>query len=496
MPRLLAVVLLSLSMAALNLAAAEPLRVGSKRFTESYILAQLIAQVAQTATPHNPVEVRAGLGNTAIVYAALQAGSIDCYPEYSGTIAQQILHLEGPVSLETLNAALRPLGLGAALPFGFSNGYALALRDERAAQLGIHQLSQLAGHPELRLGLSNEFIGRADGWVGLAKRYGLKQQPIGLDHGLAYQALAKNQVDAIDIYTTDARIGQLGLRVLADDAAYFPRYDALLLYRLDLPQKHPAAWAALQRLAGSIDEKTMIALNARAELRGVGFEQIAREHLAGSSSALASAGFAAKLLGPDLLPLTLQHLGLVLAGVGLGALVGLPLALLAAPRPWWRALLLGGGALMQTVPSLALLAVLIALLGRIGTLPALLALALYALLPILHNACAGLAGVPAGQRLAARALGLTPLQSLRHVELPQALPVILAGLRSATTIAVGTATIAAFIGAGGYGERIVTGLALNDAQLMLAGALPSAALALLFEGLFAGLTRLTAQSRA
>ena len=469
-------------------ASAEPLRVGSKRFTESYVLAEIVAQTAGEGA-----QVKSGLGNTAIVFAALQSGEIDCYPEYLGTISQQILHSNEALTLAQANERLAPLGLAAGLAFGFNNGYALALRDQRAQALGLSKLSQLAAHPELKMGLSNEFIGRADGWPGLARRYGLPQKPTGLDHGLAYEALAQGQIDVMDIYTTDARIGQLGLRVLEDDAAYFPRYDAVLLYRIGLPQAHPQAWARMQKLAGSIDEKAMIAMNARAELEGVGFAQIAREHLAGGAASAQQDGFMHKLFGPDFLRLTLEHLGLVLAAVAIGAAVGLPLALLASGHAAARGLLLGTSALLQTIPSLALLAVLISLLGRIGTLPALIALALYALLPIVQNACAGLAGVPEGLRLSAKALGLRPAQSLWLIELPLAWPVIVAGLRTACTIAVGTATMAAFIGAGGYGERIVTGLALNDSSLLLAGALPAAALALLFEAAFALATRLRAR---
>ncbi|HJV68949.1 glycine betaine ABC transporter substrate-binding protein, partial [Ideonella sp.] len=351
--------------------------------------------------------------------------------------------------------------------------------------------------PSLRLGLSNEFIGRADGWPGLASRYRLPQQPTGLDHGLAYEAIAAGQVDVIDIYTTDAKIEHLGLRVLADDAAHFPRYDAVLLYRLDVPRRFPAAWAALERQQGRIGEAEMIAMNAQAELQGRGFEAIARAHLAragAGTAAVASGaaavaaqpaeGFAARLFGPDLARLSAQHLGLVAASVALAVLLGVPLALAVADHAGARTMLLGATGLMQTVPSLALLAVLISLLGRIGTLPALLALTLYALLPIMRNTCTGLAEVPAGLKLAAQALGLRRGQRLVAVELPLAMPVIVAGVRTATTISVGTATIAAFIGAGGYGERIVTGLALNDRVLLLAGALPAAALALLFEGGF------------
>jgi osmoprotectant transport system permease protein len=469
------------------LASAEPpLRIGSKRFTESYILAQVLAQQAR---PHGPVEVQAGLGNTAIVYAALRAGSIDLYPEYVGTISQEILKSEQALDLAAMRERLKPLGLGVDIGFGFNDGYALAMRADQADKLGIAKLSDLARHPTLRLGLSNEFIGRADGFQGLARRYGLPQQPSGLDHGLAYDALGAGRVDVIDIYTTDAKIEHLGLKVLADDGAYFPRYDAVVLYRLDVPQRHPQAWAALQGLAGRIDEAAMIAMNARAELQGQGFEAIARDFLVGSQAGIASTGFWTKLLGPDLARLTWQHLSLVLASVGLAVLVGVPLALAVAPYPRPSALVLGASGLLQTVPSLALLAALISLVDRIGTLPALLALTLYALLPIMRNTCVGLGEVPTGLKQAALALGLTQRQRLRLIELPLALPTLVAGVRTATSIAVGTATIAAFIGAGGYGERIVTGLALNDKQLLLAGALPAAALALLFEGLFGALER-------
>ena len=479
---LLGVALLLVSIGA-GAAGDETLDIGSKRFTESYVLAHVVAQAAQ---PHAPTKVLEGLGNTAIVYEALRSGRIDLYPEYLGTIDLEILRNPAPTSIDAMRRRLAPLGLGVGIALGFNNGYALAMRAADAQRLGIKTLSDVARHPQLRLGLSNEFIGRADGWPGLAQRYGLRQQPIGLDHGLAYEALAKGQVDAIDIYTTDAKIAQLGLRVLVDDLGYFPRYDAVLLYRLDVPQRFPAAWAALQRLAGRIDEGAMIAMNARAERDGVGFETIARDHLAGRSAAGASAprGFWAKLFGDDLARLAAQHLGLVLAAVSAAVAIGVPLAVAVAARPRWRAAVLGATGVLQTIPSLAMLALLISWLGAIGAVPALIALTLYALLPIVRNTCTGLAEVPAGVKQAAIALGLRQRDRLRHIELPLAFPTIVAGVRTATMICVGTATIAAFIGAGGFGERIVTGLALNDNALMIAGALPSALLALLFEGAF------------
>lgn len=489
-----------LAMSPPSRAADASLRIGSKRFTESYLLAHLMAEAVGDRAR---VEVREGLGNTAITWEALRAGAIDLYPEYTGTLDLEILHAAAPLSPDERRARLAALGLGVAAPFGFNDGYAIAMRDDEAARDGVRTLSELARRPGLRLGLSHEFLGRADGWPGLARRYALPQRPQGLDHGLAYDALSGGQVDAIDIYTTDARIAPLHLRTLVDDLGYFPRYDAVVVYRLDVPARFPAAWSALQRLAGRIAEPAMVAMNARAELDHVPFAQVAHEAWARMASEATSSpipatvseasaspgGFVARLLGPDLGRLAWQHLSLVALAVAVATALGVPLAIAVAHRPRWRAPVLAATGLMQTVPSLAMLAALIGAMGRIGTAPALVALALYALLPIVRNTCTGLEQLPEGLRDAARALGLTTTQRLWHVELPLARPVILAGVRTATTIAVGTATLAAFIGAGGFGERIVSGLALNDAALMLAGAVPAAAMALLAEGGFVLLER-------
>ncbi len=486
-------------------AAADPLRVGSKRFTESYILGEILVQAAQRA---GPAEHRQGLGNTAIVLEALRSGAIDVYPEYLGTIDLEILKNPQPTTIGQMRAALRPLGLGVAVPLGFSNGYALAVRGDA----GIARLSGLARHADWKIGLSHEFLGRADGWPGLARRYGLPQRPRGLDHGIAYEALARRQVDAIDIYSTDAKIRQYGLRVLDDDKAYFPRYDAVLLYRLDLPQRLPAAWRALAALEGTIKADDMIALNAQAEIERRPFAAIARDWLACTSGArarcpdMAPAGHAdgtavrptllGKTFGDGFGTLARQHLLLVGLAVLLGCAAGIPLGIVAALAPRLRQAVLAVAGVLQTVPSLALLAILIPLLGRIGTVPALVALCAYALLPIVRNTCTGLLQVPAGLRTAALALGMTRAQSLAQVELPLAAPVILAGVKTAAVMSVGTATIAAFIGAGGFGERITTGLALNDNDMMLAGAIPAALLAVLTQAGFEAAERLLARRRA
>ena len=464
------------------------IRIGSKRFTESYVLGEIIAASARRAGV--PVEYKPGMGNTAILVEALANGSIDAYPEYTGTIVREILKSPENLSLAQVNERLRGLGLAASVPLGFSNSYAIGMRRALAEERGIRRISDLASHPGIRFGFSHEFLGRRDGWPGLKSAYALPQSsPRGLDHGLAYEALAAGEVDAIDLYSTDAKIARYGIAVLDDDRGYFPRYDAVLLHRIDVPERHPKAWSAIRALEGRIDTATMIRLNAAAELDRRDFAAIAAEFL-GDKAAGRARSFRDALFGPDFLRLLAQHAGLVFGSLAAAIGLGVPLGMAAARvRPIAQPLLLLTG-LIQTIPALALLAFLIPLTGTIGVWPAMLALFLYALLPIVRNTHAGILGVSTGLRQAAMALGLTPRVILARIELPLALPTILAGVKTAAVINVGTATVAAFIGAGGFGERIAQGLALNDNMMLLAGALPAAALALVVHVLFEGLERL------
>lgn len=478
--------------------------VGSKRFTESYVLGELIRltlQDAGVAAVH-----RQGLGNTAIVEQALRSGRIDVYPEYTGTIVREILKREDePRDLAQLNEWLKPLGLKAAVPLGFNNTYALAMKAERAQALGLQRISDLARLPPLeqqglRTAFTQEFTARRDGWPAVQQRYGLRIQPgRGLDHSLAYQAVAQGQADVMDAYSTDAAVTRLGLVLLKDDQRVFPRYDAVLLMRAEVDE------APLRVLEGRIDDARMSALNAQAE-GGLPFEQVAAlalkdmrarqmasssptaSNAAAFSSADASTGiptsFTSRLWAPDLPRLLGEHVLLVVVSTALAIGVGVPLGLLAHRRPRMAPWIVGSAGMLQTIPSLALLAMLIAAMGRIGFAPALAALFLYALLPVISGTHTGLSQVGGGMKQAGLALGLKPAQVLRLVELPLARPVILAGVGSSAVIGVGTATVAAFVGAGGLGERIVAGLAVNDVGLMLAGAVPAAVLALLVQWVF------------
>jgi osmoprotectant transport system permease protein len=468
------------------------LNIGSKRFTESYILGEILAQTASRANEAK-VNHKEGLGNTGILIAALQSGSIDIYPEYSGTIWFELMKKNAAGNLSALNRELAPLGLAAGVPLGFDNTYALAMLDARAVQLGISRISDLARKTELKLGLSQEFLNREDGWPLLKKAYALPFEPLGIDHGLAYEALAAGKIDVMDSYSTDAKIAKYHLRVLDDDKHFFPSYDALLLYRSDLPQRFPKTWAELQKLKGKISGWQMAAMNAEAELEGKPFAAIAADFLTAGKGREPSAGSTRSLLGlifaGDFWRLTVEHLLLVFVSLVASVVLGIPLGICAAYVPAARQLILSIVGVVQTLPSLALLAFLISMLGTIGVIPALIALFLYALLPIVRNTYAGLSDIQPSLKEAAQSLGLPFFARLRLIELPLASRAILAGIKTSAVINVGTATIAAFVGAGGYGERIVRGLALNDGATMLAGAIPAAALALMLQGGFELLDR-------
>jgi osmoprotectant transport system permease protein len=471
--------------------------VGSKRFTESYILGEIVTQTL--AASGRQAQHRQGLGNTGILEQALASGAVDLYPEYTGTIVRELLKQDGNPALDELNQRLATRALKAGVPFGFNNTYALAMTAAKARELRISRISDLfrADAPKLAFGLSHEFLQRADGWPALSKAYGAGGvTPIGLDHGLAYDAVAAGRVDVIDVYSTDAKLGRLGLTVLEDDRAFFPKYDAVVLMRAAVDP------APLAKLANSIDAATMIAMNAEVELDGRSFAETAQKFLAGgfagnraaaaSGPASASGRAAAptrgakaslveRIFAADFGRLAAQHLLLVFGSLVLAVALGVPLGVAAWRWPRLEPYLLGAVAILQTIPSLALLAFLIAVIGGIGVVPAVIALFLYALLPIVRNTHAGLQSVSGEMAQAALSLGMTTRQALGYVQLPLAMPTLVAGIKTAAVINVGTATMAAFIGAGGFGERIVAGLAVNDSDVMLAGALPAAVLALIVQ---------------
>ena len=461
---------------------ATTVRIGSKEFTESVIL----GEVARLAARREGIDAQhqRELGGTSILWRALQHGDIDAYPEYTGTLTQELLkNVPADADIATLRAALRPLGIGITDSLGFDDTYAIGMREDVAAQWGIQRLSDLTLHPQLRFGFSNEFMDRADGWPGLRQRYGLPQTQVrGLDHALSYRALVDKAVDAIDLYSTDAEIPYYHLRVLDDDKHYFPHYEAVFLYRLSLEQRSPAFVVVLKKLAGHISEDAMRNMNAQVKLHGESETAVAAGFLGveadGDGASLAS----------RLWQRTVEHLRLVLISLMAAVLLAVPLGVLAAHSRRLGHVVMAISGVLQTIPSLAMFVFMIPFFG-IGTWPAIAALFLYSLLPIVRNTYAGLTGIPPDLRESAAALGLPRGVRLRRVELPMATRSILAGVKTAAVINVGTATLGALIGAGGYGQPIVTGIRLDDTRLILEGAIPAALMALAVQGLFEGVER-------
>ncbi len=456
-------------------ARAAELVVGSKTFTESYVLAELAAQTLEGEG--YTVERKHGLGGTMVLWQALRAGDVDVYPEYTGTLAQTILRAPGADAIE-LAAALAELDIDIVAELGFNNSYAIAVDQTVAKTLNLKRISDLRDHPELALGFSLEFLNRADGWPALKAAYGLPHAVSGLEHALAYRAIASGGLAATDAYTTDGDLDNFDLVLLEDDLKCFPRYDALLIARRDLPA---AARASLASLVGSLDEAGVRSLNAKAGEQGVSPEAAVASYLGRGD--VVTRGAAGQMLRNTYRHLTLTGIALLLA-----CIVALPLALYLSQyrRAATSAVYVAG--LLQTVPSLALLAMLVPVLG-LGLAPAILALFLYSLLPIMRNTLAGIASVDPLLVDVAEGMGMTPAQKLRHVQLPLAMPMVLAGVKTAAIISIGTATLAAFVGAGGLGEPIVTGLTLNDPVLILQGAIPAAGLAIVTEFLFEWIER-------
>lgn len=492
-------------------AQSSPIVVASKPFGESYLLAEMFSQLLEA---HGfSVVRRPGLGATEVAFGALRRNAIDVYPEYTGTGLLAILHDSLPDSLArdpravyervTLESAQR-YGVRWLPPLGFQNTYAIAVRRETSEKYNLHTLSDLAREANhLSAGFTADFIGRADGLPGLERAYGLHLKSVRpLAPAVKYQAIASSAVDVVDGYSTDGLLAKYDLVTLVDDRHFFPPYEAAAVVSERLVRTIPSAIATLTLLSDRLSETRMRALNRRVEVNGEDIPGVAAAALADLGLVGSARTRSVSIRRVDdgsfwnylwqrrgsLGSMALRHIMLVIIALGAAVLVAIPLGLAlerarGAAEPTVR--LLGA---IQTIPSIAMLAFMIPLFG-IGVTPALVALWLYALYPIARNTFTGVRDADAASVEAAEALGATPRQQLLSVRLPLAAPVIMAGVRTAAVITVGAATLAAFIGAGGLGEPIVAGLALADTRMVLSGALPAAALALIVDGLLAVVER-------
>lgn len=511
-----------------SVAQAPPERVvvASKPFAESYVLAEAFSQLLERGG--HRVDRRFGFGSTELVFQALVQGEVHVYPEYTGTGLAAIL---GETPQGGPDAVFRRVagefearwGLRWLPPLGFENTYAVAMRRAAADSLGVATLSGLAQiAPTLAAGFSPDFVGRADGLPGLANAYQMRfRETRALLQAVKYQALAAGEVDVIDAYSTDGAVARYDLAVLADDRAFFPPYHAAPLVGAAFYAERPEAVRALSELAGRIGPELMRRANERVELDGAPVAEAARRLVAeaglggegsgaADSEAVGRAGASADQAGApgsaattaagderppgarrsvrelpaymwqsrvDLGRQAGRHLLLVLASLGAAVLLAVPAGVLAERRRSLAEASIRFAGLLQTIPGIALLAFMIPVFG-IGWAPAVAALFLYSLLPVLRNTFTGIVGAAPDAVESGRALGMTERQLLLRIRLPLAAPVIMAGVRTAAVINVGTATLAAFVGAGGLGDPIVAGLALSDPVMILSGAIPAAALAM------------------
>ncbi len=453
-------------------AAADKIVVGSKIFTEGYVLAEIAAQTVEASRPPVPVVRKLGMGSTGILFESLNSGAIDVYPDYTGTLAEAILKAPQLKSVAQIRAALLKSGIVISEPLGFNNTYALAVREDFAKANGLLKISDLARlSPGVRCGFSYEFMDRQDGYPGLAQRYRLRfdsSHVSRMEHSLTYQAIDQQAVDVIDVYSTDAKIKKFRLRLLEDDLNYFPTYQAVWVARTAFVERYPAQWRALREWEGRINQDAMQDLNAQVDVD----KHPVAEAAAGFRGTTATTPTVAAQIGRH----TLEHLWLVGVSLVFSIFVGVPLGIMAVRHRRTGQVILTLSAVTQTVPSLALLCFLIPVFG-VGAKPALAALCLYSLLPVVLNTFTGIRGIDPRHLENARAFGLTPRQILLSIVLPLASPALLTGIRTATIVSIGTATLAALVGAGGYGVPIVSGLSLNDIPTILTGAIPAAIMA-------------------
>jgi osmoprotectant transport system permease protein len=482
--------------------------VGSKNFLENRLLAEMFAQLIEAQTTLT-VERRLGLAGTQICFQALTTGGIDLYPEYTGTGLVTILgepSMHDPIDvLNRVRGEFRKRwNIWWLAPLGFDNSYALALRRDRAQALKLRTITDLVRvAPQLKAGLGYEFIQRSDGLPGLKKYYGLQfGEVVGMQQSLKYEATDNSDVDVLDVYTTDGRLAAYDFVILEDDRQFFPPYDATALVRGATLERHPELGQVLSLLTNALSPERMRELNLRIQEQGEAIPQVAYDalhtlhlvkevHQPTTATINESTSFLAYMWERRaiLMVRTGEHLWLAGMGLLLGIMLAIPLAFILERWRKGAETMIRIVGMSQTIPSIALLAFMIPLFG-VGALPAIMALWIYSLYPILRNTFSGLRDAAPRVVETGRALGMTEWQILRSVRLPLAAPTIMAGIRTSAIWTVGTATLAAFIGAGGLGVPIVSGLQLADVHVILSGALPATILALVVDGLLGWIERL------
>jgi osmoprotectant transport system permease protein len=449
---------------------ADQIVIGAKKFTEGNISAYIIAQSLKKIDPSLDVKVLESLGGTGIVTTALVNNEIDLYVDYTGTLVQTF-----KTSYDNLDSTLNSRGLQLASLLGFNNSYGLAVKKESKVTK-ISELSSI-NYSKARMGISHEYFKRTDGYSALSAHYNLSQKPTTIEHALLYTSLNSNSLDVIEVYTTDAKIKKYDLRVLNDDKSFFDKYDAVLVANSNFAKNNKNTLDKLNELlTNSISSDAITRANYLVEIKGLSYEDAAREitNYKGEVSSNSS---------ESILPYFVEHIEYLFVTVLICIIIGVPLGVLTAKSILAERVLLSLISIFQTIPSLALLVFLIPLFG-LGKLTTIVALVIYGLLPIVKNTHSGIKSISTELLEYSDLIGMKPLQKIIKVEIPLSIEMIISGIKLTAIYTIGITVIAAFVGAGGLGTLIVTGLSLDDTVLILKGAIPSAILAIVVEIIF------------
>jgi osmoprotectant transport system substrate-binding protein len=493
-------------------AGAQTVRVGSKNFAEQYIVGNIYAEALEDAGLK--VERRINLGATAIAHGALVAGQVDLYPEYTGTVLAAVVKEPAtPDPKDVYDRVKRyyetRLGLTLLNPTAVNNSYAIVVQAGTAKTYNLTNLSSLtAVAPRMVLGAPGEFAVRSDGVPAMTRVYGIRFKALRAfaEMRLRYEALLAGDLEVIDAYSTDWQIAEHKLVVLDDDKHIFPPYQLVPMVRQDALKAHPEIATVLNRIGPFITNEAMREMNAAVERDRREPAEVAHEFLLNNGllkggvpgvrpiNAVEAAACGSKPLcwtlshGKEIGAAALQHLYLALLSTGIALVIALVLGVVSARRPRLYAALLVVATAIFVVPTLALFALLIPIMG-LGVGPALVGLSAYCFLILLRNVVVGLRGVPPEVLDAAEGLGFDRWRRLIRVELPLALPLIVSGIRIALVTAVGIATVAAFINAGGLGTIILTGIGQAYPEKIIVGGAAAALMAISFDVSIGWLTR-------
>lgn len=464
---------------ALNVFSQE-ITVGSKKFTESVVIGEIVTQLIRSTGVE--VEHREQLGGTRVLWNGLLKDELDIYPDYTGTLIFEIFSEKEINSFEELKEELKKSGIGITKSLGFNNTYAIGMNREQAEKLNIKSISDLNNYPELSIGFTNEFMDRSDGWPALKEAYNLSHTNVrGLDHDLAYKGLAERKIDVIDLYSTDAEIDFYDIEILEDNKNHFAEYLSVILFNNELRTTYPEAIDLITELENSLTKDDIIKLNSAVKIDNLNEKEVAASFIKDKFNL--KTDFDLANFWQRLSKNTLDHLALVAISLFAAIILSIPLGIYSFRKKKIGKLILNVVGVIQTIPSLALLVLMIPLFG-IGFQPAAFALFLYSLLPIVRNTYLGFEDIDKSIRESAEVLGLKKRAILFEIELPIAFRSILSGVKTSGVINVGTTTLGALIGAGGYGQPILTGIRLDNMALILEGAVPAALLAIFITALF------------